>query len=98
PRPRPALPPRRSSDLIGGDERIGPERRPFDFMLNALRLNEGFAPSMFEARTGLPREAIASQLQTAIDRGWLESDGERVVPTEFGRRFANDVIELFLDA
>src|SRR5690606_19477876 len=83
---------------IGGDERIGPERRPFDFMLNALRLNEGFAPSMFEARTGLPREAIASQLQTAIDRGWLESDGERVVPTEFGRRFANDVIELFLDA
>ena len=87
-----------TDSAIGGDERIGPERRPFDFMLNALRLNEGFALSMFEARTGLPREAIASQLQTAIDRGWLESDGERVVPTEFGRRFANDVIELFLDA
>ena len=83
---------------IGGDERIGPERRPFDFMLNALRLNEGFALSMFEARTGLPREAIAPQLETAIDRGWLESDGDRIVPTEFGRRFANDVIELFLDA
>jgi len=82
---------------IGGDERIGPGRRPFDFMLNALRLNEGFALSMFEARTGLPRAAIAAQLETAIDRGWLESDGERVVPTEFGRRFANDVIELFLD-
>src|SRR5690606_27717542 len=43
---------------IGGDERIGPGRRPFDFMLNALRLNEGFALSMFEARTGLPRAAI----------------------------------------
>jgi oxygen-independent coproporphyrinogen-3 oxidase len=83
---------------IGGDERIGPERRPFDFMLNALRLNEGFALSMFEARTGLPRGAIAAQLQTAIDRGWLESEDDRVVPTEFGRRFANDVIELFLDA
>jgi len=81
---------------IGGDERIGPERRPFDFMLNALRLNEGFALSMFEARTGLPRAAIAGQLCTAMEKGWLESDGESVVPTEFARRFANDVIELFL--
>ena len=85
-----------SDAAIGGDERIGPERRPFDFMLNALRLNEGFALSLFEARTGLPRSAIAARLDAAIDRGWLESDGERVVPTEFGRRFANDVIELFL--
>ncbi|MDQ2702877.1 MAG: radical SAM family heme chaperone HemW [Pseudomonadota bacterium] len=80
----------------GGDEYIGPDRRPFDFMLNALRLNEGFALSMFEARTGLPRTSIATQLDTAIAKGWLESDGERVVPTDFGRRFANDVIELFL--
>ena len=87
-----------SDAAIGGDERIGPERRPFDFMLNALRLNEGFALSLFEARTGLPRSAIAARLDAAIERGWLESDGERVVPTEFGRRFANDVIELFLDA
>ena len=85
-----------SDAAIGGDERIGPERRPFDFMLNALRLNEGFALSLFEARTGLPRSAIAARLDAAIERGWLESDGERVVPTEFGRRFANDVIELFL--
>ena len=85
-----------SDAAIGGDERIGPERRPFDFMLNALRLNEGFALSLFEARTGLPRSAIAARLGAAVERGWLESDGERVVPTEFGRRFANDVIELFL--
>ena len=85
-----------SDTAIGGNERIGPERRPFDFMLNALRLNEGFALSLFEARTGLPRSAIAARLDAAIERGWLESDGERVVPTEFGRRFANDVIELFL--
>jgi oxygen-independent coproporphyrinogen-3 oxidase len=81
---------------IGGDERIQPARRPFDYMLNALRLNEGFALGEFEARTGLPRSAIAKQLDDAVARGWLLSDGERVVPTEFGRRFANDVIELFL--
>jgi oxygen-independent coproporphyrinogen-3 oxidase len=81
---------------IGGDERIEPARRPFDYMLNALRLNDGFALAEFEARTGLARSAIADELAKATARGWLESDGERIVPTEFGRRFANDVIELFL--
>ncbi len=85
-----------SAAAIGGDERIEPARRPFDYMLNALRLNAGFALSEFEARTGLARTAIAAELGEAGARGWIESDGERVVPTEFGRRFANDVIELFL--
>ena len=82
---------------IGGDEDIGPARRPFDFMLNALRLNEGFALSLFEARTGLPRTAIAAELDEACARGWLERSDDRVEPTELGRRFANDVIALFLD-
>jgi oxygen-independent coproporphyrinogen-3 oxidase len=81
---------------IGGDEDISQMRRPFDFMLNALRLNEGFALSLFEARTGLPRAAIAAELDQAHDRGWLEIGDDRVVPTELGRRFANDVIALFL--
>jgi oxygen-independent coproporphyrinogen-3 oxidase len=81
---------------IAGEERIEPARRPFDYMLNALRLNDGFDLSEFEARTGLPRTAIARELDDAQGRGWIESDGERVVPTELGRRFTNDVIELFL--
>ena len=81
---------------IGGDERIDPPRRPFDYMLNALRLNDGFALAEFEARTGLPRSTISGELGEALARGWIETDGERVVPTELGRRFTNDVIELFL--
>ena len=81
---------------IGGDERISDDRRPFDFMLNALRLNEGFSLAGFEATTGLPREAIAAELAAAAERGWLSNDGERVMPSELGRRFANDVMELFL--
>jgi oxygen-independent coproporphyrinogen-3 oxidase len=80
---------------IGGDERIDPPRRPFDYMLNALRLNAGFALPEFEARTGLPRSAIAAELAAARARGWIEGD-ERIVPTELGRRFTNDVIGLFL--
>jgi len=81
---------------IGGDDPIAPAQRPFDYMLNALRLVEGFALKDFESRTGLRREAIAGQLQLAGERGWLDVGAERVVPTELGRRFTNDVIALFL--
>ena len=82
---------------IGGDEVLTASRLPFDFMLNALRLNAGVPMAMFEARTGLPRTAIADHLATAHARGWLEPDPDWLRPTELGRRFANDVIGLFLD-
>ncbi|MET1161416.1 MAG: radical SAM family heme chaperone HemW [Pseudoxanthomonas sp.] len=82
---------------LGGDERIAPARRPFEFMLNALRLNEGFALADFEAWTGLDRARIAVPLEHARMRGWLTLNGDRVVPTELGRRFTNDVVELFLE-
>ncbi len=82
---------------IGGDEVLTASRLPFDFMLNALRLNAGVPMAMFEARTGLPRAAIADHLATAHARGWLEPDPDWLRPTELGRRFANDAIGLFLD-
>ncbi|MBS0463628.1 MAG: radical SAM family heme chaperone HemW [Proteobacteria bacterium] len=85
-----------SEKRIGGDEWLSATRRPFDFMLNALRLPEGFDLSLFEARTGLPRAAIGAQLKTALARGWITHDGEHVQPTELGQRFTNDVIALFL--
>ena len=85
-----------SAAAIGGDEYLSDERLPFDFMLNALRLNEGVPMAMFEARTGLPRAAIAGELADARARGWLDDDQDWLRPTELGRRFANDVIGLFL--
>jgi oxygen-independent coproporphyrinogen-3 oxidase len=81
---------------IGGDERIEPARRPFDYMLNALRLVDGFSLAEFEARTGLATAAIDAELDTAVARDWVTRDHGRVVPTELGRRFTNDVIGLFL--
>ena len=81
---------------IGGDDPVSEVQRPFDYMLNALRLVEGFALADFEARTGLPRAAISERLESARERGWLELGETRVVPTELGRRFTNDVISLFL--
>ena len=84
-------------EAIGGDDRIEPARRPFEYMLNVLRLVEGFALADFEARTGLPRSAIEAPLRRAYASGWLEREGDRVRPTELGRRFTNDVMSLFLD-
>lgn len=81
---------------IGGEERIDPQRRPFEFMLNALRLHEGFDLDDFQARTGLPPEAVMPQLLQARQRQWLELQDRQVRPTTLGRRFANDVIALFL--
>ena len=69
---------------------------PFEFMLNALRLEEGFELGAFEQRTGLPRASLEPALSQCIERGWLARDGDRIVPTPFGRRFLNDVIEAFL--
>jgi oxygen-independent coproporphyrinogen-3 oxidase len=85
-----------SDAAIGGDEDIEAERRPFEFMLNALRLHEGFALADFEARTGLGRAAIAAELAEASARGWLVEDAGHVRPTALGRRLGNDVVALFL--
>ncbi|MDB6164856.1 MAG: radical superfamily protein, partial [Xanthomonadaceae bacterium] len=71
-------------------------RRPFDYMLNALRLVGGFSLTEFEARTGVSRNDIAGELDTASRRDWIASSGDHVIPTELGRRFTNDVIALFL--
>jgi putative oxygen-independent coproporphyrinogen III oxidase len=81
---------------IGGDEWIAPGARPFEFMLNALRLRDGFSAEQFEVRTGLSRAAIEDPLADGVARGWLQADGDRIRPTETGLRFLNDAIELFL--
>jgi oxygen-independent coproporphyrinogen-3 oxidase len=70
---------------------------PFEFMLNALRLKEGFSNHLFSERTGLPISLVSGPLQQAIDRGLIESDPLRVVPTAKGRLFLNDLLEMFLN-
>ena len=81
---------------IGGDDIITPERLPFEYMLNLLRLHEGFSERDFSARTGLDAVVLAPALATASARGWLSGNDGHWQPTELGRRFTNDVIELFL--
>jgi coproporphyrinogen III oxidase-like Fe-S oxidoreductase len=75
---------------------IDAARLPFEYMLNLLRLHEGFSERDFCARTGLAMDSIADALDTATRKGWLVQADGRWVPTELGRRFTNDVVELFL--
>ncbi|HRO62741.1 radical SAM family heme chaperone HemW [Thermomonas sp.] len=86
-----------TADAIEGEETLESRRLPFDFMLNALRLNDGVPMTTFEARTGLSRQAIAGQLDRARANGWLDDDPDWLRPTPLGLRFANDAIALFLD-
>lgn len=68
----------------------------FEFMMNALRLNAGFEDGMFQERTSLPLLMIRQELMTAEQRGLLVREAGRIVPTETGRHFLNDLLQLFL--
>lgn len=69
---------------------------PFEFMLNALRLVEGFPVELFQNRTGLPSAAIERQLGEAEKKQFIERDWKRIKPTARGQRFLNELLELFL--
>ena len=68
----------------------------FEFMMNALRLNGGFAVSLFKERTGLSISAVERPLALAESRGLIERDHQRIAPTQLGQRYLNDLLQLFL--
>jgi len=69
---------------------------PFEFMMNALRLNQGFDAALFETRTALPLMAIENELRRAEKEGLIERLPGRITPTERGRHFLNQLLGLFL--
>jgi putative oxygen-independent coproporphyrinogen III oxidase len=69
---------------------------PFEFMLNALRLVEGFPVDLFAARTGLSAATAENGLRRAEALGLIVRDLRAIRPTERGRRFLNELLELFL--
>ena len=75
---------------------VPPAELPFEYMLNALRLREGFRPADFERATGLSVEAILPTIAALEARGLIESADGRMRPSELGFRFLNDVQSAFL--
>ncbi len=81
---------------VSNEHPIEAADRPFEFMLNGLRLIEGLSLRAFAERTGLGIEALEPALSQAVSRGLLQRDGLQVRPTTRGLDFLSDVQALFL--
>ncbi|MCE3271545.1 MAG: oxygen-independent coproporphyrinogen oxidase-like protein [Ramlibacter sp.] len=81
---------------IAQDEEVSRADLPFEFMLNALRLKDGFLLQDYVDRTGLPLSTIEPALQEAQAKGLVERDLVQVKPTERGFDFLSDLQSLFL--
>ena len=68
----------------------------FEFMMNHLRLIDGFSIQSFEDKTGLNISAIDKELKAAIDKKLITMDHEMIKPTLLGQRFLNDLLSIFL--
>ena len=79
-----------STRTLSREEIIG------EFMLFALRLNDGFSTQRFEHVTGLPAEELGKRTQSLVDRKLLSSEGGNIRATALGRRFLDSVIAEFL--
>ncbi len=82
--------------FISSEWTVPAAQLPFEFMLNALRLHEGVAASLFTERTGLPSSAIAQAMLRAEARALVKTDPARICATPLGWRFLNDLQSLFL--
>ena len=71
---------------------------PFEFMMNALRLTDGFPLSHFTERTGLSLTVVQGELRKAEEKGLIVRDHATLKPTLRGQRFLNDLLQLFLPA
>jgi oxygen-independent coproporphyrinogen-3 oxidase len=71
---------------------------PFEFMLNALRLAQGFDVKLFPDRTGMPASAVEAALKQGQTQGLLTVASDWVKPTARGFDFLNDLQSLFLPA
>jgi oxygen-independent coproporphyrinogen-3 oxidase len=83
-------------NFIAERRSLGAAELPFEFMMNALRLNQGFPRHLFTERTGLPFEAAEPGLLKARQQGLIETDGDTIRPTTRGRHFLNELLMLFL--
>ena len=81
---------------IQTEHEVSRDEMGFEFMMNALRLNEGFDSVLFQERTSLPLSSIQRELDEAARRGLLTRDHQRIAPTQLGQRFLNDLLGIFI--
>ncbi len=77
-------------------KRIEADELPFEFMMNALRLNDGVAAEYYAQRTGLNLDSLAETLDSLRSRKLMVDDATRLACTEQGHVFLNSVLEEFI--
>ncbi len=85
-----------TAQAISGTQILSRKEAGFEFMLNALRLRDGFPVVQFAERTGLSITVVEPQLAEAEARGLIERDHQSIRPTAQGFDFLNDLQALFL--
>ena len=83
-------------NAVSEEAEINREDLGFEFMINALRLSDGFEVRQFSERTGLTLQVVESALNKAEAKGLLYRDYLKIAPTSLGRRFLNDLQQIFL--
>lgn len=81
---------------IGGEDIVSKQQRPFEFMMNALRVNDGFEIETFTSRCNLSLAVIQPLLDKHLAQGLIELDSKRVRPTSFGHNMLNNMLEDYL--
>lgn len=85
-----------STPFLAGQKIISALEIPLEFMMNTLRLYQPIAIKLFEERTGMDIGCISSQLNKAKDCGLLDWDESYIKTTELGKRYLNDLLQIFL--
>lgn len=85
-----------NGDAVTSSRKLGLADVGLEFMMNALRLSDGFPTHLFMERCGMPLLNVKQPLQEAERKGLIHWDRERITPTELGRRYLDDLTGLFL--
>ncbi len=85
-----------SEAVVAGRRDLDRADLALEFMMNALRLNEGFETMLFQAHTGMPISVVEKPLTEAVEKGLIEWQLQRVIPTERGRSYLNELLQLFM--
>ncbi len=82
-------------EVLAGERDLGEADLELEFMMNALRLRDGFSTELFRHRTGLSIAVVESRIREGVERGLIENRGIAIAATPLGYRFLDDLVSLF---
>lgn len=86
-----------TTGCIQSERVINRQEVGLEFMMNALRLTDGFRSELFNAHTGQPITLVEPRLKQAEESGFIEWTVDNIRPTDKGKLFLNDLLELFME-